>query len=406
MKKSIITAAVLLGLSATGAAIWLYTKPQAETMGDRPDKRGDRALPVNTVTVTATAVPITLDAMGTVEAEQSVAIRAEVSAVLQSIHFREGDMVKAGQLLFELDAGTQQAEMEKARANLARNQATWHEARKQAQRLESLAAKEYVTQQEYAQAQAQEQAARATVHADQATLKAAQLQLAHTRITAPLSGRAGILNVKPGNLVSAAATTPLVVINATQPVMVAFGIAQQHLLDIREQQRKAPLSVEVRREGKDAVLTTGTLAFIDNAVDTQTGTIRMKARIPNQDETIWPGELVALRLVLGVQQDALVIPETAVQPGQNGAFVYVVTDGKARMQPISVARQAGSQIIVGSGLERGQQVIINPPKSLRPDSAVQPIAAGANGTPPRAKENGKDEPRKQTQATTGGGAQP
>ncbi len=397
MKKSIIATAVLLGLSATGAAIWHYTKPQAGMMDNNMARSADRALPVNIVTVAAAAVPVTLDAMGSVEAEQSVAIRAEVSAVLQSIHFREGDMVKAGQLLFQLDAGAQQAEMEKARANLARNQATWHEARKQARRLESLAAKEYVTQQEYAQAMTQEQAARATVHADQATLKAAQLQLAHTRITAPLSGRAGILNVKPGNLVSAATTTPLVVINATQPVMVAFSVPQQHLPDIREQQHKAPLTVEVRREGKDAALTTGTLAFIDNAVDTQTGTVRMKARIPNLDEAIWPGELVALRLVLGVQQDALVIPETAVQPGQNGAFVYVVTDGKARMQPISVARQAGSQVIVASGLERGQRVIINPPKSLRPDTPVQAIAAAAGG---------KDDPRKQTSATSGGGAQP
>jgi RND family efflux transporter MFP subunit len=387
MKKSFIAGLVLLVLIAAGVAVWFATKPKTEGMEGGPDKRAGRATPVRMVAATTAAVPIVLDAVGTVEADQSVAVRAEVNGVLQKINFREGDLVQAGQVLFQIDASLPQAEVEKARANLARDQAAAEEARAQARRLESLVAKEYVTQQEYAQAVAQERAATATVNADQAALKSMQVQLGYARITAPISGRAGILNIKQGNLVSAASATPLVVINATRPVMVAFSVPQQQLQDIRDQQRKHTLAVEVRRDARDEVLTKGTLAFIDNAVDTQTGTIRMKARIPNQDEIIWPGELVTLRLILGVQQDALVVPEAALQIGQNGSFVYAVVDGKAHMQPIKVARQMGNQVVVADGLVAGDQVIVSPPSNLRPEGAVEML--GASDGKAKERKGGK-----------------
>jgi RND family efflux transporter MFP subunit len=371
MKKSMIAIWVILGLSAAGAAVWYVTKPKTDGTEEGADKRAGKPISVRTAAVVTGAVPVVLDAVGTVEADQSVAVRAEVSGVLQKIAFREGDMVKAGQLLFQIDASLPQAEVDKARANLARDQASANESRAQVKRLESLVAKEYVTQQEYALAVATQQAAEATVRADQAALKSMQAQLGYARITSPLSGRAGILNIKPGNLVSAASTTPLVTINATRPVMVAFSVPQQQLQAARDGQRKHPLDVEVRRDANDAVLTKGTLAFIDNTVDTQTGTIRMKARIPNQDEIIWPGELVSLRLILGVQQDALVIPESAIQIGQNGSFVYTLLDGKAHVQVIKVARQVGSQIVVADGLAAGQQVIVSPSSNLRPESPVE-----------------------------------
>ncbi len=390
MKKTIITILIILGAIAAGAAVWYITKPKTEGMDGGPDKRAAKAMQVHTVPVATAAVPIVLDAVGTVEADQSVAVRAEVSGVLQKIAFREGDLVKAGQLLFQIDASLPQAEVDKARANLARDQASAKEARAQASRLESLVAKEYVTQQEYALAVAQEQAANATVRADQAALKSVQAQLGYARITSPISGRAGILNIKQGNLVSAASATPLVTINATRPVMVSFSVPQQQLQAAREGQRQHPLAVEVRRDAKDEVLTKGTLAFIDNTVDTQTGTIRMKARIPNQDEIIWPGELVSLRLILGVQQDALVIPEAAIQLGQNGSFVYALVDGKAHVQAIKVARQLGSQVVVADGLDAGQQVIINPPSNLRPESTVEPVGAkGGAGSNAKGSMGGK-----------------
>ena len=224
MKQSVIAILVALGLIAAGVAVWFVTKPKMEGMDGGPDRRAVKAMQVHTTAVTTGAVAIVLDALGTVEADQSVAVRAEVSGVLQKISFREGDMVQAGQLLFQIDASVPQAEVDKARANLARDQAAANESSAQARRLESLAAKEYVTQQEYAQAVAQEQAAIATVRADQAALKSVQAQLGYARITSPISGRAGILNIKQGNLVSAASTTPLVTINATRPVMVSFSV--------------------------------------------------------------------------------------------------------------------------------------------------------------------------------------
>jgi len=379
MKKSIIAILVASGVVAAGVAVWFFTLPKTEGMAGGPDKRVARPVQVRTVTVATAAVPIVLDAVGTVEADQSVAVRAEVSGVLQKIAFREGDQVKAGQLLFQIDPGVPQAEVDKARANLARDQAAADEAQAQARRLQNLAAKEFVTQQEYAQAMAQEQAAIATVRADHAALKSVQLQLAYSRITSPISGRAGILNIKPGNLVSSTSTTPLVTINATRPVMVTFSVPQQQLQAIREQQHKRTLAVEIRRDANDAVLAKGSLAFIDNAVDTLTGTIRMKARIPNQDEAIWPGELVSLRLILDIQRNALIVPESAIQLGQNGTSVYTVVDGKAHLQAVKVARQVGSQVVVAEGLDAGQQVIVSPPNTLRSESPVE--LAGAKKAP-------------------------
>jgi multidrug efflux system membrane fusion protein len=380
MKRTLVAILILSGLVGAGVAVWFYTLPKQNEFDTRSaNGRTDRVYQVKVAPVSTASIPFILDAVGTVEAEQSVAVRSEVSGVLQKIAFKEGDLVKAGQLLFQIDADSQKAEVEKANANLARDQAALVEANAQAKRLESLVAKEYVTQQEYAQAVAQEQAAQAAVRADHATLQTMQLQFDHAHITAPLSGRAGMLNVKQGNLVSAASTTPLVVINATQALMVAFSVPQQQLQSVRDGQRKKPLDVEVRRDAKDALLARGALAFIDNSVDTQTGTIRMKARIPNKDEIIWPGELVSLRLVLGVQQDALVVPETAVQPSQSGSFVFVLDEGKALQQAITISRQLGTQVVVAEGLKAGQQVILNPPKSLRSDMSVEVFDASKAG---------------------------
>ena len=385
MKKSLIAILVVLGVVAAGYAIWISTKPRVDSAnaagpgggGPGGGSRSRGPAMVRTVPVKLEAVPILLDAVGTVEAERSVAVRAETTGTLQQIFFQEGDFVKAGQLLFQVDPATPQADVERARANLARDQATLAEARAQARRLAPLAQKEYVTRQEYAQAVAQERAAAATARANQAELKATQIQLGRTRIHAPISGRVGALTIKQGNLVSANSPDPLVTINSISPVMVAFSAAQQNLQEIRQRNRGHGLEVQVRRNADEPVITSGKLAFIDNAIDPQTGTIKLKARIPNENEVIWPGELVAVRLVLGVQENAVVVPEAAVQPGQQGQFVYIVENGKAKIQPVTVARQLDTKAVIAKGVRPGQQVVVNAPKNLRPGAPVKLISKGA-----------------------------
>lgn len=402
-KKIIVTILIVAALIGGGYAIWLATKPKTDVPASTAGGGGSKGpASVRTVTVETRPLPILLDAVGTVEADQSVAVRSEVNGVLQKINFREGDLVKAGQLLFQIDPSAPQAEVEKARANLARDQATLAEARAQTRRLAPLAEKEYVTRQEYAQATAQEEAASATVRADEAALTAVQIALQRTRIHSPISGRAGVLNTKLGNLVSSSAQEPLVVINGVQSVMVAFSIPQQHLQEIRTRRSGGELTVEIRHEANSEVLAKGSLVLLDNAVDPLTGTIKLKARVPNEAEKIWPGELVAVRLILGVEENALVVPEAAVQPGQQGTFVYVADNGKARMQPIVVARQVGNQMAVASGLEAGQQVIINAPQNLRPGSAIQMMdATRAAKAAPGDEKGGVKERTGRASATRG-----
>lgn len=377
MKKALITTLVLAVLVGAGYAIWVATKPKVEAGANGPGPaagpgaRNRGPATVRTVPVKSEPVPFVLDAVGTVEAERSVAVRSETTGTLQRIFFREGDLVERGQLLFQVDPALAQADVERVRANLARDQATLAEARAQSRRLAPLAAKEYVTRQEYAAAQAQEQAAAATSRANQAELKTAQIQLARTRIHAPIRGRVGALAIKEGNLVTANAQDPLVTINAISPALVAFTTPQQTLGEIRARHRAAPLAVEIRRNADEPMLAAGQLAFIDNTIDPQTGTIRIKARVNNDNEAIWPGELVAVRLILGIQDNAVVVPEAAVQPGQQGSFVYVVDQGKAKMQPITIARQVETRVVVAKGVRPGQQVIINPPQNLRPGAPVK-----------------------------------
>lgn len=389
MKTKFYIYLIILSFFGICLGIWFGTKPLTDVAQAKAERRTERAIPVQVLTLTPAALPLTLEALGTVEAEQSVAIRAEIGGVLEKVYFREGDLVQAGQLLFQIDAGTQQAEVDKAQANLMRDQAALQEAQVQAKRLKSLAEKEFITQQEYAQAGVQAQSANAVVLADQASLRAMQLQLAHAKISSPITGRAGALNMKPGNVVSAGAVLPLVTINGTETVMVGFSVPQQLLPKIRQQQRKNPLKVQLRRDGQAMVLASGTLAFIDNAVDAQTGMIRLKARIPNKEELIWPGELLTVRLLLEMQADALFVPETAVQTGQNGTFVYVVNAGKARAQVIEVARQEGALIAVAKGLSAGQQVILNPPSSIKSDRVVEISAASSAVSPSMGGMAGK-----------------
>lgn len=363
--KRAIAAFVVIAL-AGGA--WWWTKPTSPAdarVGARKN------VVVEVQTVARRAVPLLLDAVGTVEAEHSVNVRAQVSGILARATFAEGQRVRAGELLFEIDPAPFKVAVDQAAAALARDRAQSDNAKVQVERMAPLIDKGYVTHGDFDQARATAAAAAATVAADEAALEKARIDLSYTQIRAPITGRTGNLAVKPGNLVNVNAE--LVTINQTQPALVRFTVPQQQLDSVRRHHNDGKVTIEVRGEAPDGpTLGTGRLVFIDNNVNPQSGTVLLKARVPNADEALWPGQFVNARVILAVESDRVMIPESALQSGQQGPFVYVVDDGKARVREITVDRQIGADIVVGTGLTGGESLIVSFPRDLEPGAAVTP----------------------------------
>jgi multidrug efflux system membrane fusion protein len=335
-------------------------------------------------------MPVMIEAVGTVEPEHSVQIRAQVNGVLQAVHFKEGDRVKAGQVLFQIDPRTFQAQYNQALAQLSRDKAQLENARAQQERLEPLLKREYITRQEYDVAVTSAKSLEATVQADQAAAEAARIQLDFARIRSPISGRTGTLAVKPGNLVSAGSGTPLVTINTMDPILVAFSIPERQLEDIRRFQNDRQMRIEILPDRNAPPAAEGKLVFIDNTVTPQTGTVLLKTRVPNANEVIWPGQFVNVRIVLTIEPEAVVVPEAAVQPGQDGSFVYLIDENsKVKIQPVKISRQLGGEVVIAAGLKAGDQVITEIPQALETGATVR--MAGADAPKGGGKGKGKGE---------------
>jgi membrane fusion protein, multidrug efflux system len=335
-------------------------------------------VPVTVAVAERRTVPFELPATGTVEPIQTVAVQAQVSGALQRVAFKEGDEVKQGQILFQLDPRPYQAALEQASAMLERDRAQAANAAAEAKRYESLVEKEYVTAQQYEQIRTQAAASRATLAGSQAAVEQARLNLQYATIRAPVSGRTGSLLIRQGNLVRANSTEPLVRINQLRPIQVRFAVPASNLPLIQEHIRK---KLVVRAEpsgGGDP--SEGTLSFVDNAVDTSTGTILLKGRFPNDDGSLWPGGFVNVRLELYVESDALVIPSNAVVSGQQGSFVFVIQpDSSASTRAVTVNRTAGDFAIISGGVQPGDRVVVDGQLRLRQGSKVQ-IKAAADTT--------------------------
>jgi len=354
--------------------------------GKAPGKGNRGPVSVTTVKVERAAMPVIIDTVGTVESEHSVAVRPQVSGPLDAVLFKEGDRVKQGQALFRLDARPMQASLDQARAALARDQAQLTQAQAQEARLRPLMEKEYVTRQEYDVAATQAKALESTVNANKALVEQAQLQMSYAQVSAPISGRTGSLSVRAGNLVTGGTGgAPLVVINSTQPILVSLGVPQRYLDEVRKYWGTADLKVEISPNPGAPGVAVGKLVFIDNTVNPTTGTITLKAQVKNEKEELWPGQFIAARIVLKVEKDALVLPEAAVLPGQSGAFVFVVRDGRAKVQSVTVDRQVGSQMVISAGLKGDEEVLINVPPSVTDGSQVVVRVPGSE-----KGEGGKD----------------
>ena len=337
--KRLVMAGVFIAIAAGGYGAWWWWQQSAAAAVEGKSAKGKGkggSLVVKAVRAVAKPMPVSIEAVGTVEPEHSVQVRAQVSGVLQSVLFKEGDKVKAGQVLFEIDPRTFRAAYNQAQAQLARDQAQLENSRVQRDRLEPLLKREFITQQEFDVAVTSTKSLEATVAADRALLEQARIQLEFSRILAPISGRTGALAIKPGNLVpTAGGGVPLVTINSTDPILVTFSIPERQLEEIRRHQNEKDMRIEIMADRAGPAVSEGKLVFIDNTVTPQTGTVVLKTRVANKDELLWPGQFINVRIVLKIEPEAIVVPEAAVQPGQDGSFVYVIDpDSRVQVQPI------------------------------------------------------------------------
>jgi membrane fusion protein, multidrug efflux system len=329
-------------------------------------------VPVSVTTVKRTTVPFVVQANGVAEPMQTVAVEAQVTGILNSVTFSEGANVQAGQVLFQIDARPYAAALQQARAQLARDVAMAANARRDAARYAALVKEGYVTSSQADQAEATAASAAATVEADRAAVSRAALDVANTTIRAPISGRTGSLLVRQGNLVRTTSQPPLVVINQIQPILVRFAVAQSQFPDIQRYYRGGnALRVQATPSEGSGLPLDGTLAFVDNNVDSTTGTVLLKARFSNPEGTLWPGQYVNVALQLYVDANALTLPAPAVLTGQQGTYVFVVDSAvTARQRPVQVARTVDSVAVIASGLREGEQVIVDGQSRLVAGSKV------------------------------------
>lgn len=322
------------------------------------------AVTVTVATAQAKSMPLELGLPGTIESVESVSVRAQVTGILKKINFTPGAEVKAGDILFEINADTFSATLAQAKANLARDMAQYDETKKNEERLRILVDKNFVSRQDYGAVVSQAAMQKATIEADNEKIKEAQLQLEYTKILAPIDGKTGDVSVKIGDLITSAGAEPLVTINKIDPVYVNFNLPQSRLTNLLLYKKEGPIQVQVWSEDNTQKLASGDLVFIDNAVNTNTGTVLLKAQIPNQNELLWPSQLVMVKLILTIQQNALVVPSAAVKSDDQGRFIYVVENNTAQIKRVEVERQVGKFTIIKSGLNAGDTVITTAPPEL------------------------------------------
>ena len=385
--------------------------------------RGKPVVPVVVTRVRLADVPYTIEANGVVTPMRSANVQSQVEGIIRRVAFTEGQNVTAGQVLFEVDSRPYRAAYQQAAAILSRDKSNADNARREAERYAALSVQDYVTKEQAEQQRANAGATSASVAADEALLATAKFNLENTTIRAPISGRTGALLVKEGNLVHASGAAPLVLINQLSPILVRFAIPATQLPLLQRYGTSGGLLVLAtpnsgseqvvdpgapaigltmgngdpgtsskgdppRGSGASRETTTGstrpssqltslvqaehgTLAFIDNAVDTTTGTVLLKASFPNPNQRLWAGEFVSTQLNLFVEQKALVVPTQAVVTGQSGSYVYIVTDsGTAQQRPVVVERTAGSMSLIASGLRGGEQVVTDGQSRLTPNAKV------------------------------------
>ncbi|MBZ9675937.1 efflux RND transporter periplasmic adaptor subunit [Mesorhizobium sp. ES1-1] len=388
----VVAAALYLSPTLLGEVQQIIGQKQA-VASDKPAS-GQQAAGTSRSTSILSAVASTADfpvrryAIGFVSSPAVVNINARVSSQIVSIAVKDGQMVKAGDVLFSLDDRALKAQLAKDQATLAKDQAMLASSQSDLQRAKDLVAKQAGTQQTYDQAAAAQKAAAATVDADKATIEADNVQLGFATITAPISGRLGAVSVAVGDLVTTSSgnsstATPLLTITQMDPLQVNFNLPESNLA-LLHKALAAPVqgAVTLTTDGSPTPIGKGTLDFVDSSVDTASGTIATRASVPNADLSLWPGQYVNVVLQAGTMPHMTSVPTVAVQPSQKGPFVYVVKpDNTVEMRPVSVAMTEGSNSAISQGLNSGERVVVEGQTRLKNGAAVHEgkAAAGSDG---------------------------
>lgn len=317
-----------------------------------------RSVPVLTAKAKTGDVPVILEGVGTIQAYQTVTVKPQVSGKLLHINFKEGQMVHKGDVLAKIDPVTYQADLDKAEAQVDLDQAALANARLDLKRYAKLAKTNYVSKQKADQARATVSQDKAQVAADKAAVASARATLGYTSVVAPITGRTGIRMVDEGNIVDPNSSDGIVVLTQIQPITAVFTLPSDQIGPIRKAADQSELPVTVTGAHSDKALDKGRLEVINNQVDTDTGTIKLKARLPNENQQLWPGQFVNVRLQVGTRHNATVVPIAAVQQGPSGAFVYTIgPDRKASMRDVEVVQQNENRAVIGQGIKPGEAII-------------------------------------------------
>ena len=373
--RRILLAIIGVIVIAVGAGVALRDAPGSRAAAPKAAP----AVPVTVAKVVAESVPVRLRAIGNVEAYTTVAVKARIDGQIVAVHFKEGDEVHKGDVLFEIDKRPFEAQLAQAQATLAKDKALVAHADEQERRYKDLLEKKFISPDAYAQIRTNAETAAAQIRADEATIDSVRLQIAYCTIRSPITGYAGKIQLQQGNLVKANDTMALVVLNEIVPVNVSFAVPEQSLPAVRKYDADGELQVTAQVPNSGDKPIAGKLSFIDNSTDVSTGTIRLKAEFANHDKALWPGQFVDVVLTLTHEADAIVVPATAIQNGPNGQYVFVVkSDQTVDLRDVKVERSEGNVSVIAQGLKPGDVVVTVGQLRLAPGTKVTVAEAKAS----------------------------
>ena len=381
-RRTVLITAGVAGFAVLGLFYWYWSQGPDPAHAGRPARA---AVPVSVATASRQDVPVYLTGLGTVQALFTVGIHAQVDGKLKEVFFKEGQRVQKGDVLAKIDPRLYQAALDAAKAHKAQDEAALTAAVKDMARFQTLILKNVETQQNVDLQQAKVDQAKASIAADDAAIETAQTNLDYTTIVATNDGRMGVRMVDPGNIVHASDQGAIAILTQTEPITVTFTLPAQTLDDVRDAMARGAVEVAAYDRDNVRLLSTGTLSTIDNLIDPATASYRLKATFKNDDERLWPGEFVNVRLLVDTRKDVVVIPPPAVQRGPHGLFTWVVkSDNTVEPRPIQTGTTTGNSTIVSAGIDDGERVVTDGQYKLQTNAPVTITAPPTAATPGNA----------------------